>query len=82
MKTNEYNNQVIMYWIICANFKAHSDKETQQQNSRDIYETDSIRWYNHLRLTTIEKYDNSGKVDTSDLTMIKKDELRYIPSIT
>ena len=36
--------------------------ETQTQPSRDIYEaTDRIVWYNHLRLTTAEKYDNDEK---------------------
>ena len=33
-------------------------KETK---SRDIYETDSVWWYNQLRHTTKEKYDNNGK---------------------
>ena len=27
----------------------------------DIYETDSIWWYSHLRHTTTGKYDNNGK---------------------
>ena len=51
-----------MYSILFAQLiKVHNDKWQKTQLPRDIYETDSIWWYNHIRDTTIEKYGNNRK---------------------
>ena len=34
--------------------------KVQNPAFRDIYETNSILWYNHLKHMTTEKYDNNG----------------------
>ena len=52
--------------------------KVQNPAFRDIYETNSILWYNHLKHTTTEKYDNNGTA--SDLMMITS--YKYILSIT
>ena len=39
----------------------HINERNEAQFSGDIYEIDSIWWYNHLRHTTTEKYDSNGE---------------------
>ena len=65
METNEYDNRVIseMCSIICTHHKTAQWLVIRKQPSfpGDTYETDSVRWYDHLRHTTMEKFDNNGK---------------------
>ena len=52
------------------------------QFSRDIYESDSIWRYNHLRHTTTEKYENNGNGWYFWFDDDNKVNYKYILSIT
>ena len=63
--------------------RLHSNERNKTQQSWDyIYETDSIWWYNHLRHTTAEKYDNNGKGWYFQFDDDNKMSYEYILSMT
>ena len=67
-----------MYPVFAHLIRRYSIIGNKTQLSRNIYETDSIRWYNHLRHTAKEIWQQWEKVDASDLMM----SYTYIHSIT
>ena len=58
-----HTNTTIVPW--CTRFYAHTilhrNKRHKTHLFRDIYETYSTWWYNHLSHTTTENYDGNGK---------------------
>ena len=71
MYTNEYDLQANAYPTICIHHKLCNNNETKYQFSRNVYAIRDRIWCNkYIRHTNTENLI-TGKVDTSDLKMIK-----------
>ena len=65
----------------CTQSFAHI-KRNKTPLTRDIYETNSIWWYNHLGHTIMEKYDNNVRGWYFQFDDDNKRSYKYIFSIT